>query len=608
MEEFSTGVRMLRMMKHNTVASLVLGLACLATPRASTCASPIKLSGAITGLVTDTSGVPQMGAAVYLFGRQDRLFEKVFTDARGEFQFLGLFPDFYSVRVSLASFVPAIKSNILVQPGMRSILNISLSSLFSSIQLVYPPTDTRGLMSDDWKWVLRSASATRPVLRFLPELQPQDPQSGHRTAVFADTRGVLRVSAGDADVASGTGTSADLGTAFALATSLYGNHMVQVAGNLGYGSATGAPAAAFRTSYSRNSSGASPEVSVTMRQLYMPGRVAAALTGGESNLPMLRTMSASFDDRAQLNDNLALQYGFSLDSVSFLDRLNYFSPYARLVYTADDGSKIEFAYTSGNARPDLAGASLSGPDAELQRDISALGVFPRISLRDGRAKVQRGENFELSYTRSLGSRTYRLSAYRESVSNAALTLTSPGSLYGSGDVLPDLFSGSYIFNAGNYQSTGYSAAVTQNLGENVSATLIYGSMGALTADSREIVSDSPDDLRNMIREGRRHAATAMVAATSSWTGTHMIASYQWTDHRWLSPGHLYSTASVRPLPGLNVFLRQPIPSGFLPWRMEATADLRNLLAQGYLNLNVGGQGLMLVQTPRSFRGGLSFIF
>jgi hypothetical protein len=63
------------------------------------------------------------------------------------------------------------------------------------------------------------------------------------------------------------------------------------------------------------------------------------------------------------------------------------------------------------------------------------------------------------------------------------------------------------------------------------------------------------------------------------------------------------------MPGLNVYLRQPIPFTLLPWRLEATADLRNLLAQGYLPIGVaGGQQVMLVQTPRSFRGGLSFIF
>ena len=87
----------------------------------------------------------------------------------------------------------------------------------------------------------------------------------------------------------------------------------------------------------------------------------------------------------------------------------------------------------------------------------------------------------------------------------------------------------------------------------------------------------------------------------------MIASYQWTaDRRWVMPGHMYSIQAVRPMPGLNVLVRQPIPGfGGLPWRMEATADLRNLLAEGYLSL---GQQVLLVETPRSFRGGLSFIF
>jgi hypothetical protein len=61
---------------------------------------------------------------------------------------------------------------------------------------------------------------------------------------------------------------------------------------------------------------------------------------------------------------------------------------------------------------------------------------------------------------------------------------------------------------------------------------------------------------------------------------------------------------------LNVYIRQPIPGfSMLPWRMEATADLRNMLAQGYLRLGMAdGQSVLLVETPRSFRGGLSFIF
>ena len=603
-------VLMLLARTHNTVASLVIaGMVCLAVPNEGQAATPVKLAGAITGFVTDASGVPQMGAAVFLFNRQERQFERAITDERGVFKFVGLSPDLYSVKVTLAAFVPALKKGILVQPGMASVLNVNLNTLFSSIQFAYPPIDSGTLMTDEWKWVLRSAGPTRPVLRFTGDALARDTSaSQRRTAVFSDTRGLFKVSAGEGSLASGVASEADMGTTFALATSLYGNNMLQVSGNVGYGSQTGVPTAAFRTSYSRNLGGGSPEVSVTMRQLFLPGRLSSALGGNESAMPMLRSMSASFDDHTKLTDELSVQYGFTLNSVSFLDHLNYASPYARLTYSLGDAGEVEFAYTSGDARPDLAG---KGSDVDMQHELNTLGMFPRISLRDGRPRIQRGENFELSYSRKVGSRTYQVSAYRETISNASLSIVAPAGMYSSGDILPDLFTGTSAFNAGDFRTTGYTAAVTQNIGANVTAMLMYGSTGGLTADNRELVSNSPDELRSMIRSGRRKAATARITAVSPWTGTHLIVSYQVAgDHRWASPGHLYSTGTVNPMPGLNLYLRQPIPRiPLLPWRMEATADLRNMLAQGYLPLGVaGGQNVFLVETPRSFRGGLSFIF
>lgn len=326
-------------------------------------------------------------------------------------------------------------------------------------------------------------------------------------------------------------------------------------------------------------------------------------------MPMVRSMALSYDDRAQITDELTMQYGFTMNSITFLDHLTYASPYARLSYDLGDGGTLEMAYTSGDARPELS--AKDPQDAELQQSLNTLGMFPRISLREARARIQRGENYEIAYSRRVGSRTFHISAYRESVTNAALSMVAPAGMFSGGDILPDLFSGTSIFNAGDYHSSGYTAAVTQNLGEHVTATVMYGSMGALTAARGEVVSTSPDDLRNMIRSSRLQAATARLTATAPRTGTHMIASYQWTsERRAVLPGHLYSTQGIRQLPGMNVLLRQPIPglSG-LPWRVEATADLRNLLAQGYLPLAMAnGQQLLLVETPRSFRGGLSFIF
>jgi hypothetical protein len=190
-------------------------------------------------------------------------------------------------------------------------------------------------------------------------------------------------------------------------------------------------------------------------------------------------------------------------------------------------------------------------------------------------------------------------------------MVAPAGLYDSGDILPDLFSRYYTFNAGDYQTSGYTVSVTQQLGEHVNATVMYGALGALApAEDGELVSESPDELRDMIRASRRQTATLRASAVSPWTGTQVVASYQFADARMATRGHMYSTRGLRPEPGFNVFIRQPVPTfSILPWRMEATADLRNLRAQGYLPISLGdGRRLLLLQTPRSFRGGLSFIF
>jgi hypothetical protein len=594
---------------HIPITMVVFGLVCLAAGAVSGAVS-VRLSGAIAGSVTNGDGVPQMGALVMLFNRQDGLSQKVFTDEKGNFAFPGLFPDIYSIRVTLASFVPAIKNNILVQPGMRSVLNVSLAALFSSIHLVYP-AEHPAFMSDDWKWVLRTAGSTRPVMRMLPAqdaaADASDETKPHRT-VFSDTRGLLMFSAGDGTPVAGFGSSADMGTAFALATSLFGTNQFQFAGNVGSGAQSGIPSAAFRTTYSRTVGSDSPQVSVTMRELFLPDQMGMAIFGPEGDVPMLRSISVNFDDHVRIGDALTVQYGTAFDSVSFNDHLSYMSPYIRLVYSLGNPGDVEFAYTSGNARPDLG--AQDGVDDPLQREIGTLALFPLVSLRGGRADVQRGGDAEVGYSRTIGSRKFGVSAYHESVDNLALTIQAPDGFLPVGDILPDFFSGTATFNAGNFSSMGYVASATQNVGDNLSATVMYGSTGALTADRDDSVTGNPDELRAMLHSGRQQSLTMRVAASSPHTGTRIVASYQVADSRYSVPEPIYATGGLRPQPGLNVYVRQAIPglSG-LPWRMEVTADLRNLLQQGYLPLSTAsGSSLVLMENPRMFRGGLSFIF
>jgi hypothetical protein len=328
----------------------------------------------------------------------------------------------------------------------------------------------------------------------------------------------------------------------------------------------------------------------------------------------------SFEDRKQITDSLQMEYGVAFDNVSFFDRLHYFSPWAKVTYAVPRG-KLDFTWTSGNPQPGLgmetapaADTGASAATTDLQRELAAVDVLPRVTLKDDHAKVQHGEDFELSYSERVGSREYRVSGYHESVSNTTLTIASSEPGLFPGDLVPDLFSNSSLFNMGRFETFGYDASVTQDLGENYKVTLIYGSLGVLTprgsGQAGETSIDTADDLRRMMETGHRPALTVRVSGTVKATGTRLVASYQWADYQSATPGPMFTTESARPEPGLNVILKQPVPAiPRVPWRMEASAELSNLLAQGYLPLMTsGGNQFLLINTPRMIRGGLAFVF
>jgi len=588
-----------------------IALACLLLAGAGAWgAPPEKLSGSIAVYVTNTAGMPQMGATVLLFNGVDRMVQRALTDEAGSFLFDSLPAGAYSIRVSLASFLPALKRNIAVQPGMRSLLSVNLAGVLSSIELVYSAKGSRAIMSDDWKWVLRSSNATRPVLRFGPRITVvgQADSSG----LFSQTRGMVKVSAGDQGSVSQFGNEPDLGTAFALATSVFGNNQVHVSGNFGYSAATGIPSAGFRTSYSRGPEGSrSAQVNLTMRQWYLPARVGAGLISGQQGeAPALRTMSVGFLDRKELAEGLRLEYGFSLESVSFLSTLNYFSPYGRLTYDLGPQGAFEVAFNSG-LPPAQFFASPAGAPNDLQQDLAALSLFPRVSLRGGRARVQRADNLEIAYRRTIGSRTYGLAAYLESMTNAAVTMVAPAGAVPPSDLLPDLLSNSAVFNVGDYSSAGYMASVTQGLGDHMNLSLTGGSGGALIPSQRELVGGSPDDLRRVLRHGQRRWLALRFSATAPRTRTQFTTSYRWADGRALTAPHAYLTgAGLYSDIGWNLYFRQPVPwASGMRGRLEITGDMRNLLGQGYLPLSTGfGRRALLVHTPRGVRGGFNFIF
>jgi len=546
-----------------------------------------------------------MGAAVSLYNRYDEMVRKGLTNEQGRFVFDSLVPDLYSIRVVLASFVPAERRNIAVLPNTENRLEISLASVLSTVELA-PPSAPGTLMTDDWKWVLRSSQSTRPVLRFLPD--PGSSSSRSIMAAFSNTTGLVKLSAGDGQSFT-NGSQQDLGTAFALATSLAGSGRVQFSGNVGYRANAGLPAAGFRTSYSRaTADGSSPELVITMRQLSVATHSGSGIAVGADNAPALRTMSIAFLDGLDVADNLRLDYGFDSQSISYLDRLNYVSPFMRISYDVGPQGRVRLAYSSG-AHPTELLARDAESSGNLDQDSGTLALIPRVSLSDGHVAVEHTQNFEIAYERVEGSRTYSLGAYQENVSNAAFMLSSAPDFLPAGDLLPDLGSNSTIFNLGSYHRTGYTAGVKQSVGEHVQVSVAAGRTGVLLArDADQSFTDSTE-LRAGVLQGQRAWVTVRVSGTVPRAGTHLTGDYGWTDFSALVPAHFSLTQTPTQDIGWNMYVRQPLPSVLsVRWRVEATAELRNMLAQGYLPLGGPVSHTVLTNSPRAVRGGLNFIF
>jgi hypothetical protein len=279
----------------------------------------------------------------------------------------------------------------------------------------------------------------------------------------------------------------------------------------------------------------------------------------------------------------------------------------RATFDAGAQGRVRVAYTSGGNPTELL-ARDDQKAGELEQDLTALAGMPSLSVSNSHLTVERTQNVEIGYERVTGSRTYSVGAYDESVSNASFMLSGPAEFISSADLLPDLSSRSSIFDIGSFHRIGYNAGVKQALGDHAEVSVTAGRAGVLTAPGAEGSYTDSQSLRAGIGQAQRGWVTIRVAGTVPRAGTRIAANYGWTDFRVLMPVHLFVTQTGTQDIGVNVHISQPLPMIRMPWRMEATADLRNLLAQGYLPLGGPDARSVLTNTPRLVRGGLNFIF
>jgi hypothetical protein len=177
----------------------------------------------------------------------------------------------------------------------------------------------------------------------------------------------------------------------------------------------------------------------------------------------------------------------------------------------------------------------------------------------------------------------------------------------SGEVLPDLYSGTFTYQGSELDTRGLRVVLQRKLASDLTATLDYGYGGVLDLATTDA---SLKDARESLTKQNRHAVAGKVSGTLPVSKTSWIASYRWISGQALTPVDMFNASAGQADPYLNLFIRQPIPgTGFLPAHLDALVDVRNLLAQGYVPvLGQDGRTVYLVQSARAIRGGVAITF
>ena len=545
-----------------------------------------------------------------------RLIARTITGSDGRFAFAALPTDSYSVRVSLSSYLPVSRDHVAVKAGMNSLLQVHLASLLSNMEVTYA-IPTAG-MTNDWKWVLRASPATRAMTRFLPAQVSSSQNAQLFPKVFSGTHAMVTLSGGDSsiiDIGSGQG---DLGTGFILSTNIFGRNLLQVGGNYAPQSVAGSSAMALVAIYTRDPElgfGEAPEVTLSVSQLSLiNGPASSPSTAGNVSAPAVRTTSLSLYQTMDPAGNVHLEYGVTGESVDYLQHDSRLSPFGRLTVSGGLRGKLVASYSHGG-RPDelsahqqrLGTTSQDNRGDDLSAASETLTRLPQLAFGNNRLALQGTQSYELGYQRNKGSLTYSLSAFHEDVANGRVDVAGDVSSLNSGNLLSDGMSKTLIYDVGRYKRNGLIGSMNERLSDSLDFSVAYGRMGGFTATSGlGGMAQSP------FLEQRSHVvANANLSTRLRRSGTKIRANYGWMADGALVPSHVFTTQDIEIAPGVNIFVRQPLPPMFgMPGHFEVTADLRNLSAQGYLPIASGtdSRNLLVVQSPRGVRGGLNFIF
>jgi len=586
--------------KHGPFLCFVVLLAttlcvCAGSPPAAAQSSHKSSSGSISGVVRDAGGIPQLGATVEVLAEAPGvlLSRQFLTNTEGLFRAENLAPGLYSVRVTLAGFLPAFEKHVQISSSLTTVIRVQMESLFSSIEQLRRAPANGAVEQDDWKWVLRSASGTRPILQWREE------DTEDASIVMADMGrprqlGEIEFTGGARRPGSVSNIDAAPGTAFAYDQRIDQSNHIVFAGQASYDddAPAGGLAAIWLPAGSQQDA---PRSTMVLREAKI----------GPAG-PIFRGVRIDQSDTLTFGDRFVLRVGGEYVLVGAGSSAWSLRPRLKLETRVSPNWYVDAIYAAlptGGAYGDNSIADLtqdSSPSV-LASALDQLDSFPVLLWHGGRSVLENGRHEELAAERKLGGHSVlQVAAFHDDSSHVAL--------FGKGNDLPaaeyfqDFYSKGFAYDGGSSVSWGTRVALREKITEDLELTTIYAFSGALVPSG--LIDGG---LRDVLRTAAQHSAAVKVTGKVPVTRTRLIVGYKWVSGPALSRVDPYGEVAYDVSPYLHLGIRQPLPWGALG-HWEAIADCDNLLAQGYVPMTIRDGQALLVPAFRGFRGGLSLQF
>jgi len=547
--------------------------------------------GKLAGVVRDAAGTPQLGASVELISEAVGVAATrgFLTNTQGMFRGDKLAPGLYTIRVTLAGFLPTFERHIRVSSNLTTVVRIELESMFASLDQLRRMPAASTAEVDDWKWVLRSASTMRPVLEWVDSgTLSVSTISGESGRPYVP-RMRMEFTDGARRPTSASSIASSPATAVAYEQKLGGTSKMLFAGQVSYDS--DAPAGGIATVWLPTGTlGAGPHTALVLREAKL-GPVG----------PTFRGIRLDQGGALAFGNRTTLRYGGEYVLVGLGAAATSLRPRAELDVRLNNDWSTALVFTSLPNGPGPLEANDAQPGGALAAALSELDAFPALLWRQGRPVLQNGLHEEMSAERKIGTRgKVQIAGFHDD--NRHVAVFGRGSDLPTANYFQDNFSTGFAYDGGSAGSWGTRAAFREKLDDDVELTAVYSFGGALAPSA-----DEDDLLRDVLRHVQRHSLGAAISAKVPHLGTKVQAGYKWVNGVSVSSVDSYGESLFHMDPYLHLIFRQPLPR-FSLGRWEAIADCNNLLAQGYVPTNSRDGRVVLVPAFRSFRGGLSVQF